>query len=196
MGFFNRKKKNEEQPAEPVMQHSSLLEKLQGFEPIFTDHESDIQFQEEYEAQQRELAANKLREGLKKTREGIASKVQQLLNSFTKIDEDFFDELEETLILSDIGAETSMEICDKLRAEVKKTGTTEPADVKEMLFTPGIEEPSQRQKILERSGGCSVIRTGIAPTVTEPVLTLVTCTGKGYSTRWVVQAVRAEPSLG
>ena len=70
------------------------------------------------------------------------------------------------------------------------------ADVKEMLFTPGVEEPSQRQKILERSGDCSVIRTGIAPTVTEPVLTLVTCTGKGYSTRWVVQAVRAEPSLG
>lgn len=134
MGLFNRKKKNEEQAAEPVQeQHSSLLEKLQGFEPIFTDHESDIQFQEEYEAQQRELAANKLREGLKKTREGIASKVQQLLNSFTKIDEDFFDELEETLILSDIGAETSMEICDKLRAEVKKTGTTEPADVKQML---------------------------------------------------------------
>ncbi len=70
---------------------------------------------------------------MKKTRDGIADKVQQLLNSFTKIDEDFFDELEETLILSDIGAETSAEICDKLRAEVKKTGTTEPSDVKKML---------------------------------------------------------------
>lgn len=111
----------------------SLLERLQGAEPIFTDHESDIQFQEEYEQQQKELASYKLREGLKKTKDGFVSKVEQLLNSFTKIDEDFFDELEETLILSDIGAQTSMEICDRLRSEVKKTGTTEPSEVKQML---------------------------------------------------------------
>lgn len=111
----------------------SLLERLQGAEPIFTDHESDIKFQEEYEQQQKELASYKLREGLKKTKDGFVSKVEQLLNSFTKIDEDFFDELEETLILSDIGAETSMEICDRLRSEVKKTGTTEPAEVKQLL---------------------------------------------------------------
>lgn len=130
MGFFNRKKKNEETSQQS---NSSLLEKLQGFDTIFTDHESDIQFQEEYEAQQRELAANKLREGLRKTREGLSNKLQELLNSFTKIDEDFFDELEEMLILSDIGAETSAEICDKLRSEVKKTGMTEPSDVKQML---------------------------------------------------------------
>lgn len=111
----------------------SLLERLQAAEPIFTDHESDIKFQEEYEQQQKELASYKLREGLKKTKDGFVSKVEQLLNSFTKIDEDFFDELEETLILSDIGAETSMEICDRLRLEVKKTGTTEPSEVKQML---------------------------------------------------------------
>ncbi len=111
----------------------SLLERLQSGAPIFTDHESDIQFQEEYEKQQKELASYKLREGLKKTKDGFVGKVEQLLNSFTKIDEDFFDELEETLILSDIGAETSMDICDKLRAEVKRTGTTEPSEVKQML---------------------------------------------------------------
>ncbi|MGN1422716.1 MAG: signal recognition particle-docking protein FtsY, partial [Oscillospiraceae bacterium] len=75
----------------------------------------------------------KLKNGLKKTRDGFISKVELLINSFTKIDEDFFDELEETLILSDIGAETSMEICDKLRKEVKRTGTTDPAEVKTLL---------------------------------------------------------------
>ncbi|MGN0678480.1 MAG: signal recognition particle-docking protein FtsY [Oscillospiraceae bacterium] len=123
---------SENPPAEEE-NRPSLLERLQGGTPIFTDHESDIQFQEEYEKQQKELASYKLREGLKKTKDGFVSKVEQLLNSFTKIDEDFFDELEETLILSDIGAETSMEICDKLRAEVKRTGTTEPAEVKQML---------------------------------------------------------------
>ncbi|MGN0577682.1 MAG: signal recognition particle receptor subunit alpha, partial [Ruminiclostridium sp.] len=52
----------------------------------------------------------KLKEGLKKTRDSLASKVEILVNSFTKIDEDFFEELEETLILSDIGAVTSSRI--------------------------------------------------------------------------------------
>lgn len=75
----------------------------------------------------------KLKNGLKKTKDGFMSKLELLMNSFTKIDEDFFDELEETLILSDIGAETSMEICDQLRAAVKRTGATDPADVKQLL---------------------------------------------------------------
>ncbi len=75
----------------------------------------------------------KLKNGLKKTKESFTSKVEQLMHSFTKIDEDFFEELEETLILSDIGAETSDEICTRLRAEVKKTGTTDPTEVKGLL---------------------------------------------------------------
>lgn len=85
------------------------------------------------EAPKHEGLFTKLKNGLKKTRDGFISKVEQLINSFTKIDEDFFDELEETLILSDIGAETSMEICDRLRKEVKRTGTTDPAEVKTLL---------------------------------------------------------------
>ncbi len=76
---------------------------------------------------------DKLKEGLKKTKDSFVSKVEVLVNSFTKIDEDFFEELEETLILSDIGAETSCDICDKLRAVVKRTGTTDPAEVKGLL---------------------------------------------------------------
>lgn len=75
----------------------------------------------------------KLRNGLKKTKDGFLGKIELLMNSFTKIDEDFFEELEEMLILSDIGAETSMDICDKLRAAVKRTGATDPNDVKQLL---------------------------------------------------------------
>lgn len=111
----------------------SLLDRLSSGEPIFTDHESDLQFQEEYEAKRKEESFYKLKEGLKKTKDGFVSRMETLINSFTKIDEDFFEELEETLILSDIGAETSADICDKLRAEVKKTGTTEPESVKQLL---------------------------------------------------------------
>lgn len=76
---------------------------------------------------------SKLKNGLKKTKDSFVSKIELLVNSFTKIDEDFFEELEETMILSDIGAETSADICEKLRAEVKRTGTTDPAEVKALL---------------------------------------------------------------
>lgn len=75
----------------------------------------------------------KLKNGLKNTKEALASKITGVINSFTKIDEDFFEELEETLILSDIGAVTSANICEALRKEVKATGTTDPAEVKGLL---------------------------------------------------------------
>ena len=75
----------------------------------------------------------KLKNGLKNTKDALASKIEGVINSFTKIDEDFFEELEETLILSDIGAVTSANICEELRREVKRTGTTDPAEVKSLL---------------------------------------------------------------
>ena len=56
----------------------------------------------------------RLAEGLKKTRESMARKVDAIVNSFTKIDEELFEELEETLIMSDVGVATSAEICRRL----------------------------------------------------------------------------------
>ncbi len=97
----------------------------------------------------------KLKNGLKKTKDGFISKLELLMNSFTKIDEDFFEELEETLILSDIGAETSMEICDKLRQAVKRTGATDPADVKQLL----------REIIAEMLTGGNELRIDTKPSV-------------------------------
>lgn len=76
---------------------------------------------------------SKLKDGLKKTKDGFTGKIEKLVHSFTKIDEDFFDELEETLILSDIGGQTSVEICDKLRAKIKDTGETNPDNILQML---------------------------------------------------------------
>ncbi len=101
--------------------------------------EADVQEREEASDEAAEEAPKKagffekLKNGLKKTKDGFIGKLELLMNSFTKIDEDFFEELEETLILSDIGAETSMEICDKLRQAVKRTGASDPADVKRLL---------------------------------------------------------------
>ena len=75
----------------------------------------------------------KLKAGLKKTKDSMMGKIERLLNSFTKIDEDLFEELEETLIMSDIGVTTSEKICTELRKQVKAKGITDPLDVKDLL---------------------------------------------------------------
>jgi len=76
---------------------------------------------------------DKILEGLKKTKEGIFGQIDALFKRFTKIDEELFEELEELLIAADCGAATSAEICDRLRKEVKRTGTKDPNDVKDLL---------------------------------------------------------------
>ncbi len=75
----------------------------------------------------------RLKAGLKKTKDSMMSKIESLLNSFTKIDEDLFEELEETLIMCDIGVTTSMKICDELRERVKSEGVKEPSMIMDML---------------------------------------------------------------
>lgn len=59
--------------------------------------------------------------------------VDSILNSFTKIDEEFFEELEEILVCSDVGVETSEYIISELRQRVKKNGVTDPSEVKTLL---------------------------------------------------------------
>ncbi len=75
----------------------------------------------------------KLKNGLKKTKDSMMGKIERLLNSFTKIDEELFEELEDTLITSDIGVNTSVRICDKLREKVKENGIKDPAEIKKLL---------------------------------------------------------------
>ncbi len=75
----------------------------------------------------------KISDGLKKTRDSFMGALTGLVNSFTKIDEELFEELEEILIMSDIGVNTAGKICDELRARIKKDGVTDPALIKGML---------------------------------------------------------------
>ena len=76
---------------------------------------------------------SKIKQGLQKTRDSIANGVNSVINSFTKIDEELFEELEETLVMSDIGVTTAGEICEKLRHKIKETGVTDPNEIKGML---------------------------------------------------------------
>ncbi len=77
---------------------------------------------------------SKINKGLKKTRDSFVNAVTGILNSFTKIDEDLFEELEETLIMSDIGVKTACHITDELRKKVKETGITDPKDIYNELY--------------------------------------------------------------
>ncbi|MBR6408402.1 MAG: signal recognition particle-docking protein FtsY [Clostridia bacterium] len=75
----------------------------------------------------------KITAGLKKTRDSIVGTFDSMVKSFTKIDEDFFEELEEILIMGDVGASTSAKICEELRRRVKKEGVTDPQQIRELL---------------------------------------------------------------
>ena len=75
----------------------------------------------------------KIKNGLKKTRDNISNKINLIINSFTKIDEEFFEKLEETMIVSDIGVETAEELCERLRTEVKKRGLKDPSEITQAL---------------------------------------------------------------
>lgn len=72
---------------------------------------------------------SKIASGLKKTKDFLFGGIQRVLNQFTVIDEELFDELEEQMIMSDIGVETSEEICDRLRKKIKERGITDPKEI-------------------------------------------------------------------
>lgn len=76
---------------------------------------------------------SKIAEGLKKTKDSFLGGLQRIFNSFTKIDEELFEQLEEQMIMSDIGVETSEEICDRVRGLVKERGITDPNDIMELI---------------------------------------------------------------
>lgn len=75
----------------------------------------------------------KIKEGLKKTRDSVVGQIDSMLKSFTKIDESLFEELEELLVMGDVGIYTAEKICAELRKKVKKEGTTNPQDVHRLL---------------------------------------------------------------
>lgn len=75
----------------------------------------------------------KIKEGLKKTRDSVVGQIDSMLKSFTKIDEELFEELEELLVMGDVGINTSQKICDELRKKVKKEGITNPKDIHRLL---------------------------------------------------------------
>ena len=76
---------------------------------------------------------DKLKNGLNKTKKSFDEKINNVFSSFRKVDEDFLEELEEILIMSDIGMETSVKIINNLRERIKKEKIEDEEDVKRAL---------------------------------------------------------------
>jgi fused signal recognition particle receptor len=83
--------------------------------------------------QKSEAVTQKFTEGLAKTRDLLVEKVEDLVRRYKKIDDDFFDELEEILITADVGVNTVMELIDELRAEVRKQKIENAMDLQPIL---------------------------------------------------------------
>lgn len=77
---------------------------------------------------------SRLVEGLNKTRENIVSGIDSIFSGFSAIDDDFFEELEETLIMGDIGIQTTMTIMEDLRKKVKEQHIKDPSQCKQLLI--------------------------------------------------------------
>ena len=92
---------------------------------------------------------DKLKEGLKKTRDSISGQISMMRNSFTKIDEDLFEELEELLVMGDVGVTTAEKICDEVRKKVKEQGIKNPDEIMSVLkdVTEGMISGGEQLKL-------------------------------------------------
>ena len=76
----------------------------------------------------------RLAQGLSKTRDNIASSFDSIFSGFSGIDEDFYEELEEILIMSDMGIDTTMNIIEDLKKKVKENKIKEPEECRQLLI--------------------------------------------------------------
>ncbi len=100
---------------------------------------------------------DKLKETLSKTKESVNSKIEDVIKAFKTVDEELYEELEEVLIMSDLGVNTSTEIIERLRARVKEKRISDSAEVKEELRQILVEILSEGDNVLKLSGQPAVI---------------------------------------
>ncbi|WP_138414892.1 signal recognition particle-docking protein FtsY [Aquibacillus sediminis] len=86
-----------------------------------------------------EEVSDKYKEGLSKTRNSFSSKINDLVARYRKVDEDFFEDLEEILISADVGVSTVMDLIDELKMEVKRQNIKDSAKVKEVISEKLVE---------------------------------------------------------
>jgi len=148
-GFFNKKNKEEEKSIENFSEIKEDVEEI-----------AEIKENEGTESVQEVKKGffQKLKAGLEKTRKGVTDKIDGVLKSYGKVDEELFDELEEILVTADVGINTAMKIIDRLRDRVREKKVTEPEKIRELL-------KEEIKEIMNESGLSNRLNTHKSPTV-------------------------------
>jgi fused signal recognition particle receptor len=109
-----------------------------GYDAV-ADFKSELQYRLalaldlEDEEDERDRLFLKLSEGISKTREQITKRIDGLLSAHSSLDDDFWEEFEEILIMADVGMEAANQLMDNLKARARKAGTDNPDDFKDIL---------------------------------------------------------------
>ena len=142
-------KKQEECEIEEVV-NEDIVEKQEGIQAIDNSEEEIIEVKENEEVTENKEAIDnqevvekpieeaekkvslfdRLKQGLTKAKQGITDRIDDVLKSYTKVDEELLEELEEILITADVGVNTTMNIVEQLRNKIKQKGITNPMDVR------------------------------------------------------------------
>ena len=107
-----------------------------------------------------EAVTSKFKEGLTKTRDSFAAKVNELVARYRKVDEEFFEELEEVLIQADVGVQTVLELVDELRMEAKRQKLEDSHQLKPLIvekFVHILQKSDEDIKMNIQEDGLTVI---------------------------------------
>ncbi|MGV3041730.1 signal recognition particle-docking protein FtsY [Staphylococcus rostri] len=125
------------------------------------DFDDDLISIEEFEEIESQKIGAKFRDGLEKSRENFQNQLNNLLAHYRKVDEDFFEALEEMLIQADVGFNTVMELVDELRMEAKRRNITETVDLREAIVEKIVEiyhqEDDKSEEMAIEEGRLNVI---------------------------------------
>ena len=91
---------------------------------------------------------SKLKEGLKKTRESVVGQINTMLSTYTTVDEELFEDLEELLVMGDVGMDTANLICGKLRVRVKEKRITDPQKIMDEIAEISAEILSENNEMV------------------------------------------------
>ena len=119
---------------EDIQQTKEIVEEVELQEEIEETIEEVEIIEEVVEEQPQKVSLfDRLKQGLTKAKQGITDRVDEVLKSYTKVDEDLLEDLEEVLITADVGVNTTMEIMEKLEDAIRSKKITDPQDVREEL---------------------------------------------------------------
>ncbi|MFQ7233566.1 MAG: signal recognition particle-docking protein FtsY [Enterococcus hulanensis] len=153
---------SEETPVEQVEVNDEPLESEVAETPTEVEPEPEILEPAEEAAEAEETVQEKYDKGLEKTRKSFGERMNELFARFRRVDEDFFEDLEETLIGADVGFDTAIKLTESLRQEVKLKNVKKPAQIQNVIIEKLVEiyeaeGINENNKINLQTDGLSVI---------------------------------------